>query len=52
MKWVVRLGSVAGTLVFVFALIQALYYFAGGEFWLPTVRSDTTAPQTLSNYVG
>ena len=52
MKWVVRLGSVTGTLVFIFVLVQVMCYFAGGECCFPIVRSDTTAPQTLSNYVG
>lgn len=52
MKWVVRLGSIAGGFVFFFVLAQLVYYYTGGEWWIPTVRSDPSAPQLLNNYVG
>ena len=52
MKKRLCLGCIMGGCVFLLVLAQFVYYCTGGELWMPTVRSETTALSIAPQYVG
>lgn len=52
MKWVVRLGGIAGGIVLLLLLLLCFFHYFGKELYFTTVRSESQIPQLQTNYVG